>query len=63
MTILPPDSAEQALSHLLMSPTIAPDDHIPVTPAPSAEYNDNGDESDSDIDDIEGTNSNICRVF
>ncbi len=63
MTIFPPHSAEQALPRLFMPPIIPPDDHSPVKRAPSVEFVHNCDESDSSIDDIEGTNINTCKVF
>ncbi len=40
MTILPPNSAEHVLSHLLMTPITSPDDHSPIESAPSVEIND-----------------------
>ncbi len=61
MTIIPFDGAELALSHLLMSLIISPDNHSPVKPEPSAKFTNNGDESDSYINDIEDTKSNFYK--
>ncbi len=41
----------------------SPDDNSPVKPALSAEFTNNCDESDSNIDGNEGINSNVCKVF
>ncbi len=61
--ILPPKCAEHALSNLLMSPWTSPDEHSPVKPAPSIETEETIDESDSDIDNIKGLNSEAAMLF
>ncbi len=45
-TVLPSNSAEHALPHLLMSQVTSPDDLSPVKPAPSVENNDIVENSD-----------------
>ncbi len=50
--ILPPNSVERALSHLLMSPITSPDDHSPIEPAQYLEINNTIKESDINMEDF-----------
>ncbi len=51
------------LLNLPMSPQTSPDGHSPVKPVLSIETEERIDESDSDIDDIEGLNSESVMLF
>ncbi len=46
-----------------MSPLTSPDDHSPVKPAPTIKTKETIDESNSDIDDIEGLNSESVMLI
>ena len=46
-----------------MSPITSPDNFSPVKPAPYVKSNDRLDESDSNIDDVEGNNSDDLTAF
>ncbi len=46
-----------------MSLLTSPNDHIPAKPAPSIETNKTIEESDSDIDEVEGLNSDSVAVL
>ncbi len=62
-TILPRNNAELALSHLLMSSIASFDNQSPVKPPPFVKINNTVNESDSNIDDIEGINSDVSTEF
>ncbi len=53
-SILPKKCAECVLSSVLMSPLTSPEDHSPVKPLCSIEFNKTNEDSDSNIDDAEG---------
>ncbi len=61
--ILPPKCAERAFSRLLMSPMTSPNDHSPVKPPCSIEFNETVEESDSNIDNTEGIISDAVMLI
>ncbi len=63
MTKFPLLCAEYALSNLFMTPVTLSYDHSPIKPSPSGEKHLGDNESDSDINDVEGTNINDLPVF
>ncbi len=59
----PPNSAECSLSHLLMSPLIAPNDNSPVKPASNLENGDSCMESDIYMEYIKGISIEVLLSF
>ncbi len=62
-SILPPKYGEHALLNLLMYPLTSPNGHSPVKPAQSIKTKKTIEESDSNIDNIEGLNSDAVMLF
>ncbi len=57
LSLLPPKCARHAFLCLLMSPSTSPNDHSPVNPASSIEFN----ETIEDMNDAEGINSDAIE--
>ncbi len=55
--------AEFALSSLLMSPLTSLNDHSLVKPACSIEFNEMIEDSDSNVDNAEGINSDVVMLI